>query len=476
MKNFHLWGFCLVGLLSISSCAQLSQSKAPREELSDAQNLNELKLELAVEKMVLPNGLRVILLEDKKLPIYSYYTFYDVGGRYESKGTTGATHFLEHMMFKGSKNYPPGSFDRFIESAGGNNNAYTSFDSTVYYQNMPSHTLEEMIKIEADRMKSVLLIPEAFESERLVILEERKMRYENSPRGQLFQAMMKAVFEGTPYGGSVIGEEEDILGLDRDRMLEFHKTFYAPNNAVIVIVGDFETSRTKKWIKDAFGGIEENKELASLKASHNSADAYTHRGRYKREIRVHGQAQRPMFMMAYKGEKLGERRAFVMDILSSMLGSGESSYLHQEYVQTTRPVLSSISAGNYNLKYSGVFFLSGELLEKTSLPQFQKRLLRDSLSFCDKGLDERALQKTKNQYLVGYYNEIEANAGLASFLGDRENFFGDYAYYEKELEMYTSITLDEVQKTCRELFLDQEQIFVSVWDKHPKPKKKNEDK
>lgn len=472
MKNFRWLGICFLGLAALSACSPMSKTSTPELEALSADDLSNLTLDLAVEKMVLPNGLRVILLEDKKLPIYSFYTFYDVGGRYESKGTTGATHFLEHMMFKGSQNYPPGSFDRFIESAGGNNNAYTSFDSTVYYQNMPSHTLEEMIKIEADRMKSILLIPEAFESERLVILEERKMRYENSPRGQLFQGMMKAVFEGTPYGGSVIGEEEDILGLDRDRMMEFHQTFYAPNNAVIVIVGDISISRTKRWINQAFAGIPKNTDLKELKAQHNREEAYQHRGRYKREIRLHGQAQRPMFMMAYKGEKLGTRKAFVMDLLSSMLGSGESSYLHQEYVQTTRPALSSISAGNYNLKYSGVFFLSGELLERTSLPQFRTRLLRDSLSFCEKGLNERALQKTKNQYLVGYYKEIEANSGLASFLGNRENFFGDYAFYKKELEMYNSISLEEVQKTCHEVFSNQEQIFVSVWDKHPKSNEK----
>lgn len=468
MKNFRLMGLCMLGLFTLISCSPLSLDNTASEDQVSGDDLSNLRLDLAVEKVVLPNGLRVILLEDKKLPIYSYYTFYDVGGRYESAGTTGATHFLEHMMFKGSENYPPGFFDRLIESAGGSNNAYTSFDSTVYYQNMPSHTLEEMIKVEADRMKSILLIPEAFESERLVILEERKMRYENSPRGQLFQAMMKAVFQGTPYGGSVIGEEADILGLDRDRMLEFHKTFYAPNNAVIVIVGDISIGKTKKWISSAFGDIEKNQTLKNLKEAHNSEEAFAHKGQYKREIKVHGQTKRPMFMMAYKGEELGTKEAFVMDILSSILGSGESSYLHQQYVQTTKPTLSSISAGNYNLKYSGVFFLSGELLEKTSLPSFRTKLLRDSLKFCEAGLNERALQKTKNQYLVGYYNEIEANSGLASFLGNRENFFGDYSYYKKELEMYQSITLDDVQKTCQRVFGNQEQIFVSVWDKHPK--------
>lgn len=459
--------------LFLCGCAQLN-TPLTKGDSSQATSLAELKIELPVQKLTLSNGLRVLLLQDRRLPIYSFYTLYDIGGRYEGKGTTGATHFLEHMMFKGSENYPPGFFDRFIESSGGSNNAYTSFDSTVYYQNMPSHTLKKMIDLEADRMRSILLLPEAFESERQVVLEERKMRYENSPRGKLYLTMMQEVFKGTPYGGSVIGEIEDIKGLERERMLEFFKTFYAPNNAVVVIVGDFDKSETRSWLEDSFGNIEKNPELESIKAKHDTPEAYKTQAQFKREVRIHAQSKKPMFMMSYKGEKLGTRRSYVLDLLSSMLGSGESSHLNQLYVQTQKPDLSSISVGNYNLKYNGVFYISGELLDGVSLSGFRKRLLKDSLRFCEEGVSERALQKTKNQYLVGYYDELNTNAGLASFLGLRENFFGDYRHYLKELETYSSIKIDEVKEVCQDVFADQEQIFLSVWDKHPQEKGKGE--
>ena len=140
------------------------------------------------KKFVLDNGLKVIISENRKLPIFSYLTFYDVGGRFESReaGTTGATHFLEHMMFKGAKKFGPGEFEKIIESNGGRSNAYTTFDSTVYYESLNSEVIEKIIELEADRMENLLIEEKSFESERKVVLEERKMRYENSPSGKLF--------------------------------------------------------------------------------------------------------------------------------------------------------------------------------------------------------------------------------------------------------------------------------------------------
>lgn len=456
----------LLFVLLLLSCAQVDRSSQAGPP-TFAGDLGGLTLNMDVDRMVLPNGLRVLLVRNPSLPIYSYYTLFDVGGRYEGEGTTGATHFLEHMMFKGSENYGPGVFDNFINHNGGNTNAYTSFDSTVYFQNMPIHTLEEMIKIEADRMQSILLIPYAFESERRVILEERKMRYENSPRGQLFQTMTQEVFKGTPYGGSVIGSEEDVLGLDRDRMLEFHETFYAPNNAIIVIVGDINISRTRNWIRRAFGSIPKNEDLESLKREYNRPENYVFQTDFNREIRLNGQSTRPMFAMAYKGVSINDSRAYAYDMLSSIIGSGESSYLNQLFVRGSTPQLSNVGASSYSMRYNGVFFITGELLERTNLNQFRRNLINQGREICSKAIDERALQKTKNQYLVGYYRDLQSNAGVASFLGLRELFFKNYKHYKKELAAYNALTLEDVQIACREVFENNDHLFISVWDKHP---------
>lgn len=451
----------LIIILIITSCSTV-QKKVEIKSNSEILNLN-------VKKVVLENGLRVIIYENHKLPIFSYYTFFDVGGRYESReeGTTGATHFLEHMMFKGAKKYGPGKFDSIIEGNGGSTNAYTTFDSTVYYESLPIKSLNMIIDLEADRMQNLLLMPDAFEKERKVVFEERKYRYENRPSGKLFLKMMQTVFQGTPYGGSVIGEVEDLKALTRDQMMQFFKRFYVPNNAVVVIAGDVDADDVISEMKDKFGQIPLSKELVNIKKARDNIDLYRHKFRKNINVALHGSSPVPMFSMAYKGVPLGDRKAYVMDILSSILGDGQSSYFVQKYVKSKKPVLNRISVGNYNLKYNGVFFLNGELLKGVSLKRFKANFKRDIKKVCDKALDNRNLQKTKNQYMLGFYNSIKTNAGVASFLGTRENFFGDYSYYKKEIDIYKSIKLDELTEVCQEVFND-ESVFISLWNKHSK--------
>lgn len=448
----------------------VEESKKDSQMFKTAQGLGDLRLNLKVKKVVFENGLKLLIMENHRLPIFSYYTLFDVGGRYEASGLIGATHFLEHMMFKGAKKYGPGEFDRIITGNGGSNNAYTSLDETVYYENMPSHTLEKVADLEADRMAHLLLEEKGFESERNVVLEERRVNYDNSPRGQLLIAMMEAIFENTPYAHSVIGTIDDIKGLTRDNIQRYFKKFYAPNNAIIVIVGDVDTEKTVKLIKKKFGNIPRSQGLEKLKDILDDPNLYKHQGKYKREVKVYASTPVPLFRLLYKGEKIGRLRSYSMDILSSILGDGKSSYLYQKYIKSRRPLLNRVGAFNYTLRHNGVFVISGELLKRTNLKRFKKKLLKDTKHFCDKAINERGLQKTKNQYLVSYYKALETNAGAARFLGIMEMYFNDYSYYKKELEIYDSITVNDVKTVCKEIFDKGEYIFVSAWNRHPRKK------
>ncbi|CBW26167.1 putative zinc protease [Halobacteriovorax marinus SJ] len=454
----------LLLLVSLLGCSGMS-----KQEDQLTHSTSDLKID--VKKYTLSNGLRLLVVENPQLPIYSYYTFFDVGGRYESKGTTGATHFLEHMMFKGAKKYGPHKFDTFIESNGGSTNAYTTFDSTVYYENLPSHTLETMIDMEADRLSYVLLEPKAFEKERAVVLEERKYRYENSPKGQLFLAMMQSVFKGTPYGGSVIGDAQDVKNLQIPEMRKFFDQFYTPDNAIVVIVGDVKADEVYKMVKDKYGDLKASNGLAEFKKKMDSEERYSHRARYKQEVKLYGKSPIPIFTIAYKGKKIGEKDAYVMDILSSIFGDGSSSYFYQKYVRGKKPILSRINVANYTLRNNGVFFFTGELLPNTNLTKFKRKALKDIRRSCDDAITDRTVQKTKNQYLISYYSQLQSNSGIASFVGLRENFYNDYSFYEKELEIYQSITAEQVKEVCHQLFDDNEYIFLSVWDKHKAGKK-----
>ncbi len=440
----------------LSSCASMTKSKKPAP------------IVLNVKKVVLDNGLTVLVAPNPKLPIAAYYTLFDVGGRYETKGTTGATHFLEHMMFKGAKKYGPGEFDTLIEKNGGSTNAYTTNDATVYYETIPSNFVEKMVDLEADRLQHLLLEPISFESERQVIFEERKMRYENSPEGFLYLMMMKKVFEGTPYGQSVIGDVDDLTALKRDQVMDFFKTYYAPDNAILAIAGDVDPDKIIPIIKEKYGSIPSSKELMALKTKRDDPKNYDWKANFGTEYKYYATNPIPKFAIAFKGEKAGTRRAFVMDVLAFMLGNGGSSYLAQKYVKNPKPLLSDVSLNNYNLRHSGIFYFNGELMEGVSIDTAKTQFMADLKNFCSEGLNERTLQKTKNQIMSQAYTQMKSNAGMASTIMMNEKIYGDYNYGTKEMEIYNSVKESEVKKECNDILNKSSPIFISVWDKYPK--------
>lgn len=454
------WNFIIL-LLVLVSCTHLS---------SESESLNaDSQIDLDVKEKELSNGLKILVVENHKLPIFSFYSYYKVGGKYETKGITGATHYLEHMMFKGAKKYGAGDFDRIVEGNGGSNNAYTTNDLTVYYESLPSKHINTIIDLEADRMQNLLLEPASFESERLVVLEERKMRYENRDAGKLYLEMMLEMFKGTPYGTSVIGNIEDIKTVSRDEMLKYFKKFYAPNNAVIVIVGDVDASDVFSEMEEKFGDIKGFKELDSEKDKMlKEKGGFDFKWKGKKEIALHGTSPEPMFMLAFPGIKIGEKEAFALDLLSSILGQGESSSLYQTFVKGSRPKLSSIYAANYTLIDSGVFFISGELLKGTNLKTVESDVVRALKKSCNEDLTERNLQKVKNTYLVSSLSSLDTNAGVARFVGDHEVYYGDYEFYKKEMGVYDSITLAEIREVCNKYVLTENSIFLSIWNKNPK--------
>ena len=424
-------------------------------------------LKFNAQKRTFDNGLTAIVVENKKLPIFSYYTYYKVGGKHEEDGITGASHYLEHMMFKGAKKYGPGMFDRIVEGNGGSNNAYTTNDLTVYYENLPNQHLNKIIDVEADRMQNLALEKESFEKERNVVLEERKMRYENSDRGKLYLTMMKSIFEGTPYGTSVIGKIKDLKTVTRDQMYQYFKMFYAPNNAIIVIVGDVDADDVFDELEDRFGKIKKNNKLADYKKKVTSPKDFEFRGKYNgRKVALNGTRPSPSFFLAFKGIKIGPREAYVLDILSSLLGDGGSSILNQKYVLGKKPIMSKAHAGNYTLQDSGVFFVGGELTKGSNLKMIQKDLYKTLDMACEKQIDERSVQRIKNQYLVDMLSGLETNSGVASFLGNREVYYGDYNFYKKEIGIYNSVTVTELKAACEKYLKKENSIFLSIWNKN----------
>jgi zinc protease len=445
---------------ALISCS--STVEKPKNHLAEELNIN-------LHEKSLDNGLKVILIKNDKLPVFTFYTFFQVGSKFETKGITGATHFLEHMMFKGAKKYGPGEFDKLVEGNGGKNNAYTSSDLTVYYESLPKEHLETMIDIEADRMQNLLLEEKGFNSEKQVVLEERKMRYENSDDGKLYMKMMETVFEGTPYEVSPIGSIADIKNVTRDQVWSYFKKFYAPNNAIIVISGDIDIDETFKMIESRYKDIPKSEGLESHKDDIVSNKGFDFKAKFNdRNISLRGTSRVPKFMYAFKGIKIGERRGFALDILSSVLGDGNSSYLTQKLVYGKKPWLESIYAANYTLQDNGVFFLGGQLLPKKNIWSSKFELRKFLKKACNEAITERAIQKVKNTYLASMFNSLDTNDGVAKFVGNRAVYFNDPNFYKKEIEIYNSISVDEVKNVCREYLQPKNAVFISIWNKHPR--------
>ena len=443
----------------LSSIFMLSMSSGSKKRDPGKNGIN-----FDSKKTVFDNGLTLISVKNNKMPIFSLFVYYNVGGKFETKGITGASHYLEHMMFKGAKKYGPGQFDYIIEGNGGSNNAYTTNDMTVYHENIPKQHLETILDVEADRMQNLLLEPRAFENERQVVLEERKMRYENKDRGKLYLAMMENMFEGTPYGTSVIGNIEDLKTVTREQMYEYFKKFYAPNNAIIVVAGDLEHGHVLNLVKKYFSKIPKT-DMTKYKDAERP-ERFKFQGKYNRSISLKGTSPTPSFMLAFKGLPVGPRESYVMDIFSSIVGDGNSSFLNQTFVKNAKPKLSYVYAHNYTLQNSGVFYVAGQLVKGVSLKYFKKSLIKSLKESCESAIDSRSVQKVKNRYLIDFLSGLETNKGVARFLGDREIFYGDYLFFDKELETYNSITEDEIKSACKKYISVKDSIFLSIWNKH----------
>ncbi len=447
--------FVLVLAFLFVACSSPKSKKA--SNLSDS-------IQIEVEELKLDNGMTALIVPNHKLPIFSLYMFYKVGGKNEVKGITGASHFLEHMMFKGAKRYGQNKIDFLIEGSGGSTNAYTTNDQTVYYENLPTTELATILDVESDRMENLLLDPEAFEKERQVVLEERKMRYENSPRGQLYLELMQTLFKGTPYGTSVIGDIPDLKTVSRDQIQAYFKRFYAPNNLTLVLSGDVDAAKAKQIIKEKFGPIPAS---PSVKESHDSLkeEAFTPKLTENVVIARKGESPSPLFMLAYPSVKAGHPKGYALDVLSSILGSGKSSALINQYILIPKPMATSMYAAHQQLEKAGFFFIGGELVRGVKIDEFRKDLMGRLANFCATEVTERSIQKIKNNYLVDLYSGLDSNAGLAQFLGERELLFGNWRKYQDELALYEKVTVEDVKNVCMEI-TSSKSLFVSVWSNH----------
>jgi zinc protease len=388
----------------------------------------------------LPNGLKIVVWPDKDIPNVAMYTFFRVGSRNERPGITGISHFFEHMMFNGTSTRAPGEFDRVMEANGGRNNAYTSSDVTVYQDWFPNSATDLIFDLESDRMRNLDFDPKVVESERGVVYSERRSSIDNDNFGTLIEQMQATAFVAHPYQIPTIGWPSDIEGWKVQDLKDYYQKFYAPNNAVMFVVGDVSADEVFRLA---------GKYFASIKAQPAPAPVTTREPAQlgERRIRIVREAQTPLLAMAWHTTAAPDRETRVMEVLLSILGSGDSSRLHQRLVEKEQAAVqvgTSLDKG-FDPGLAWVY----AIVPPGGDPGKAENLIDQEIArMAKEGPTAAELAKARNQVLAGFWHGLETISGKAQALGNSEVFEGDYRKMFDAPAVYESITADDVMQAA----------------------------
>ena len=406
-----------------------------------------------VQEHVLDNGLKVLLLEDHKSPAVTFQVWYRVGARNEKDGKSGLAHFLEHMMFKGTPTTGPEEYSRIIAKNGGRTNAFTSSDVTVYFATMSREKIGIEIELEADRMANALLGDQYFEPEKKVIQEERRMRTDDNPISALSEATSAVAFTVHPYRRPVVGWMQDILALTRQDLVDFYKLYYAPNNAYIVMVGDFSSPEMLSKIKTAFGKIPRGPEPPKV-----SIEEIEQRG--ERRLILKKEAELPFVLNFYHAPNLKSADSFALDLLTVVLAGGKSSRLYHDLVYQKR-LVRGIDAD-----YSGISIdpaglsIYAQLLPGIEPTTVEREIERGIEKVKSELISERELQKAKNQVEAAFVFAQDSIFGQAMKIGYYEAV-GGWRQMDSYLDGIRKVTREEIRRVARQ-YLVQDRRTVGT--------------
>ena len=363
----------------------------------------------------LDNGLELVVIPDHRAPVVTHMIWYKVGAADEVPGKSGIAHFLEHLMFKGTKNNPTGKFSQMVATIGAHENAFTSNDYTGYYQRIPSDKLKAMMAFEADRMTGLLLTDEVVLPERQVILEERSQRIENNPRARLSEQIDAALYLNSPYHKPVIGWRSEMEHLTRDDAIAFYRRYYAPNNAVVVVAGDVTPEQALRFAQDTYGKLTKRSDLPPrLRPQEPPQDAP--RTVTLADARVElPMVERDYLAPSFATGKRGESEA--LEVLAQILGGGNNSRLYQALVVDQK---LAVAAGAYydsavlDVSKFGVY---GAPRPGVTLPQLEQAVDSVIAQVIDKGVTPEELERSKSKLIADAVYAHDSQVSMAQWYG-----------------------------------------------------------
>ena len=403
---------------------------------------------LPVNEYMLDNGLKVLIVEDHKAPTATFQIWYRVGSRNEKTGKTGLSHLLEHMMFKGTKNHGPKTFAQTIQRAGGTDNAFTSKDYTGYFELLASDRISLPIELEADRMQNLILTKESVLSERDVVMEERRLRYEDDPQNFVMEEVFAAAFKNHSYRWPVIGWMSDLKTLNPEDLVSHYRTYYAPNNAVIIVVGDVNQQEMLGRIKTAFGSIPPGPSVPEVTVEEDEQKG-------ERRIYVKKEAELPYVLSVYKVPNITHEDGFALDVLGSILSDGKSSRLYRSLVYEKQIAISAW-AGYEGLYKDPFLFFTGATAGQGKKIEAVERALLDEIEKIKNELPSaQEVQRAKNQVEASFIMQQDSIYMQAKTIGSFEMTVG-WKFIDKYLEGIRKVTPEEVSRVAKKYLSDEQ--------------------
>jgi zinc protease len=440
-------------LIALAGLLAQGAALAQPRETTRATPGTRMDLAKEVSTRTLANGLEIIVWPDHDMPNVAFYTWYRVGSRNERPGITGISHFFEHMMFNGSKNFPGSAFDKTLEAAGGSNNAYTTENVTVYQEWFPKSALETVFKLESDRICCLSLDSTSVANERGVVYSERRTTTDDNGEAALDEQVQAAAYTAHPYGMPVVGWPSDIEAWTQDDLRSWFRANYAPNNATMIVTGDVTPAEVFALAEKYVGPIPRQAPTPAVRTIEPAQQG-------ERRVVLRRPSQAPYIQIAFHTDRQRDADYEALNLLSTILTGGESSRLYRRLVDRDRV---AISVSDYFLRGfdPGLYRIYATVSPEKGLEACEAAILDELARVGRDGVTEPELRKAKKVALAGFWRRLATIDGKADALGDAELFRGDWRDVFSSPVRYERVTAKEIQTVARKLF-DEKNRTVGV--------------
>ena len=412
--------------------------------------------QIKFDEYTLPNGLHVILHQDNSAPVVTTGVMYHVGSKDEQVGKTGFAHFFEHLLFEGTENIKRGEWFKIVSSHGGSNNANTTTDRTYYYETFPSNNLELGLWMESDRLRQPVINQIGVDTQKEVVKEEKRSRLDNQPYGRFSygEAINPHVFKKHPYRWSVIGSFEDLSNAKLDDFKHFSKTYYVPNNAVLVVAGDFRTDEAKKLIEKYFGVIPKGKDVVKTVVKEDPITKEIRATEYDSNIQV------PLLAINYRTADNKSKDAYALEMLSNYLTGGKSSVLYKKYVDEKKEALQ-IFAFNRQMEDYGIYSIGVLPQGDVPLDKLENDLQQDIEKVQTDLISEEDYQKILNTIENDFVASKSGVQNIAHALADAYMLGGNTNNINEELKIYQSVSREDIRNVAKKYLNKNQRVIVN---------------